>query len=90
MTLVILILLSIVVAGGAGVRFTRLHPLAVAAAIGLIGAIMVVAMMLASVSASFEPVAITFAGTFVGVAALALVGALIGAALRPRRPIGVA
>jgi hypothetical protein len=85
MTLVILTLLLILLAGVAAVRFTRWHPLVAAAAIGAVGAVVVVATMLASVSAPFESVAITFVGTFPGVAALALVGALVGAALRPRR-----
>lgn len=85
MTLVILMLLAIVAAGLVAVRVTRARPLAVAAAIGLLAAGAMIVAMLASVSARFEAVAITFAGTFVGAGVLALVGALIGAALRPRR-----
>ncbi|MDR6787254.1 ABC-type molybdate transport system substrate-binding protein [Sphingomonas sp. BE138] len=85
MTVVILMLLAVVAAGLVAVRFTRARPVTAAAAIGVVGAAAMIVAMLASVSARFEAVAITFVGTFVGVAALALIGAMIGAVLRPRR-----
>jgi hypothetical protein len=82
---VILMLLAIVVAGAALVRVLRWGAVKAAVVVGLIGAVAMIVAMLASVSARFEAVAITFVGTFVGVALLALIGAGIGLLLRPRR-----
>ncbi|MEG8039759.1 hypothetical protein QP166_10565 [Sphingomonas sp. LR60] len=85
MTVIILVLLAIVVAGAAAVRFPRWGAVKAAVVVGLIGAAAMIVAMLASVSARFEAVAITFVGTFVGVAVLALIGAGIATLLRPRR-----
>ncbi|MEH3104026.1 MAG: hypothetical protein PGN12_08985 [Sphingomonas phyllosphaerae] len=85
MTVVILMLLTIVVAGAAAVWVLRWGMVKAATVVGLIGAAAMIVAMLASVSARFEAVAITFVGTFVGVALLALIGAGIGRLLRPRR-----
>lgn len=84
MFVIFALLLLIVVAGLAGVRLTHRHPLAVAAAIGLVGAVAMAIAMVMSVPARADAVAITGGGTFVGVGALALVGALIGAWWRRR------
>lgn len=85
MTVVILMVLAIVVAGAAAVWVLRWGAAKAAVAVGLLGATAMIVAMLASVSARFEAVAITFAGTFVAVAMLALVGAGAAALLRPRR-----
>ncbi|GAA4212510.1 hypothetical protein GCM10022253_02060 [Sphingomonas endophytica] len=87
MTVVILMVLAIVVAGAAAAWVLRWGALKAAGAVGLLGATAMIVAMLASVSARFEAVAITFAGTFVGVALLALLGAGAAALLRPRARI---
>ncbi|MFK3890969.1 hypothetical protein [Sphingomonas sp. NPDC079357] len=85
MTVMILMLLAIVVAGAAAARVLRWGAVKAAVVVGLIGAAAMIVAMLASVSARFEAVAITFIGTFVGVALLALIGAGLGTLLHPRR-----
>ena len=87
MTVVILMVLAIVVAGAAAAWVLRWGALKAAGAVGLLGATAMIVAWLASVSARFEAVAITFAGTFVGVALLALLGAGAAALLRPRARI---
>jgi len=87
MTVVILMVLAIVVAGAAAAWVLRWGAVKAAGAVGLLGATAMIVAMLASVSARFEAVAITFAGTFVGVALLALLGAGAAALLRPRARI---
>ena len=76
---VVAMIVLIVAAGAVLVRWTRWHPLAVAAMLGGAAAVVIAVAMVLSVSARAEAVLITGTGTFALVAALAVVGALAGA-----------